>query len=98
MNSSPPVMRRPPAPVMSITTSSVNTSRIPAQSFVSISRKYRAFSRRIASTSSMPVRAPLLHVLDVLADVGERRQVARVRLQGEDVLRAAVEDAVVGLG
>ena len=54
MNSSAPVTTPPPASVVSITTSSVNTWRIPSQSLVSMVRKYRAFSCRIASMSSTP--------------------------------------------
>jgi hypothetical protein len=46
-----PRVIRPPSPVMSISTSSANTSARPSQSFVSISRKYRAFSRLMASMS-----------------------------------------------
>src|SRR2546423_1196012 len=52
MNASAPVITFPPASVVSITTSSAKTWRIPPQSFVSIVRKYRAFSCLIASRSS----------------------------------------------
>ena len=52
MNSSAPVTTPPPDSVVSITTPSVNTWRIPSQSLVSMVRKYRALSCLMASRSS----------------------------------------------
>ena len=51
MNSVAPETTEPPASLVSITTSSQKTSRIAAQSLVSMVRKYRAFNCFMASIS-----------------------------------------------
>jgi hypothetical protein len=54
--------------VISITTSSVNTSRMASQSLVSIVRKYRALSCLIASMSSTALALDRSRLLDVSQD------------------------------